>query len=200
MCLPQILDESRHVGWLVSTQYTVQLCWCSDMWELSRHVVVEWRQRGNALVAMGCRGTACYRSMRPTESSTLGGSRMRREIHVSMWKRFVGGLFSVSLIAHDALGAHYLSSKLHAAADNTLQYFQILWNVTEMGSMFWIVGVGECASNPCVHGVCVDGENLYTCQCNSDWGGVNCDIPRSSGGLSKHFPSLLQNVFYMRQE
>jgi hypothetical protein len=35
--------------------------------------------------------------------------------------------------------------------------------------------VGNCASNPCAHGVCTDGNNTYTCTCDPGWTGTNCD-------------------------
>ncbi|XP_072036251.1 uncharacterized protein [Amphiura filiformis] len=35
--------------------------------------------------------------------------------------------------------------------------------------------IDECASAPCVNGVCVDGINRYTCVCDSGWTGTNCD-------------------------
>ena len=40
--------------------------------------------------------------------------------------------------------------------------------------------VNECAINPCQHGVCKDGLNSYTCNCNStQFTGPTCEIPLS---------------------
>ena len=35
--------------------------------------------------------------------------------------------------------------------------------------------LNECDSSPCVNGICVDGENGYTCNCEQGFGGVNCE-------------------------
>ncbi len=31
-----------------------------------------------------------------------------------------------------------------------------------------------CVPNPCAHGVCIEGVNVYSCQCEKGWTGVNC--------------------------
>ena len=37
--------------------------------------------------------------------------------------------------------------------------------------------VNTCASNPCQNqGTCVDGLNMYTCQCGDGWSGLNCEL------------------------
>lgn len=36
--------------------------------------------------------------------------------------------------------------------------------------------VDECASDPCIHGVCIDQRSTYRCSCERDWEGDNCDI------------------------
>ena len=36
--------------------------------------------------------------------------------------------------------------------------------------------VDECASDPCIHGVCIDLRTTYRCSCERDWEGENCDI------------------------
>lgn len=38
------------------------------------------------------------------------------------------------------------------------------------------IDIDECASNPCVSGVCIDGMNAYTCSCLPGWTGANCEI------------------------
>ena len=35
--------------------------------------------------------------------------------------------------------------------------------------------INECDSSPCKHGVCVDGENNYTCICEQGYRGENCE-------------------------
>ena len=35
--------------------------------------------------------------------------------------------------------------------------------------------VNECASTPCINGICVDGENFYICICDQGFTGVNCE-------------------------
>ncbi len=49
--------------------------------------------------------------------------------------------------------------------------------------------INECVSNPCINGDCVDGINLYACNCNEGWTGYNCDVyegcssnPSQNGG------------------
>ena len=34
--------------------------------------------------------------------------------------------------------------------------------------------IDDCATSPCVHGVCVDGINQYTCTCDTGWEGGDC--------------------------
>eukprot|EP01043_Picozoa_sp_COSAG02_P057563 COSAG02_NODE_7008_length_3229_cov_1.658786_3_plen_722_part_01 len=36
--------------------------------------------------------------------------------------------------------------------------------------------VNECASDPCIHGICIDERLTYRCSCERDWEGENCDI------------------------
>lgn len=37
--------------------------------------------------------------------------------------------------------------------------------------------INECEINPCFnHGVCFDNYGSYTCQCQSGFGGINCEI------------------------
>ena len=38
------------------------------------------------------------------------------------------------------------------------------------------VPVDECASTPCMNGgTCVDGQDSYTCACDSENTGINCE-------------------------
>ena len=46
-----------------------------------------------------------------------------------------------------------------------------------------LLDIDECASSPCVNGggVCVDGVNRYTCNCNSGRTGVHCELGKLKG-------------------
>ncbi|XP_078612837.1 uncharacterized protein LOC144882728 [Branchiostoma floridae x Branchiostoma japonicum] len=35
--------------------------------------------------------------------------------------------------------------------------------------------IDDCASSPCVHGICTDGVGSYTCSCENGWTGQDCD-------------------------
>jgi hypothetical protein len=37
------------------------------------------------------------------------------------------------------------------------------------------INIDDCASEPCVHGACIDGVADYTCDCDDRWEGNNCD-------------------------
>ena len=45
----------------------------------------------------------------------------------------------------------------------------------------YIADVDECAGDPCVHGTCSQGINLYSCSCSADYTGSNCDIRKLAG-------------------
>ena len=35
--------------------------------------------------------------------------------------------------------------------------------------------IDECASNPCVNGVCTDAVNMFSCACDTGFEGTLCD-------------------------
>ena len=39
----------------------------------------------------------------------------------------------------------------------------------------------DCLSNPCIKGKCIDGINMYTCQCEPGYSGSNCQIACPTG-------------------
>src|SRR6218665_431508 len=43
-----------------------------------------------------------------------------------------------------------------------------------------ISDIPECESNPCVHGVCHDGLDKYTCECEPGYTGINCETGQHS--------------------
>ena len=42
--------------------------------------------------------------------------------------------------------------------------------------LFLLTEVNECASMPCVNGVCVDQRGSYACYCLPGWMGEQCDM------------------------
>ena len=38
------------------------------------------------------------------------------------------------------------------------------------------INIDECARRPCLHGVCIDHVNGYTCECTVPYTGVNCSV------------------------
>ena len=42
--------------------------------------------------------------------------------------------------------------------------------------MHYILDIDDCDPNPCDHGTCTDGINVYNCTCEPGWTGVNCSI------------------------
>ena len=48
-----------------------------------------------------------------------------------------------------------------------------------VGNCFALSDIDECASSPCVGGVCVDGVNQYTCNCDAGKVGINCEFGKS---------------------
>ncbi|XP_069126820.1 uncharacterized protein [Argopecten irradians] len=44
------------------------------------------------------------------------------------------------------------------------------------------IDILECASNPCVHGRCIEPNvpNTYTCECDEGYAGQNCDVPTNT--------------------
>jgi hypothetical protein len=36
--------------------------------------------------------------------------------------------------------------------------------------------IDECASAPCVNGVCADAVDVYICTCTAGWSGANCAV------------------------
>lgn len=39
----------------------------------------------------------------------------------------------------------------------------------------FLADIDECGSSPCIHGICSDGINNYTCQCMVGYTGANCE-------------------------
>ena len=39
----------------------------------------------------------------------------------------------------------------------------------------FLVNINECASNPCMHGVCNDEANGFTCTCDAGYSGDTCN-------------------------
>ena len=56
-------------------------------------------------------------------------------------------------------------------------WFLPLFNIEFTKTSFCFIhlaNINECASTPCANGVCNDGVNSYTCQCNQGFSGTNC--------------------------
>ena len=48
-----------------------------------------------------------------------------------------------------------------------------------------IPDINECSSLPCQNGgKCIDGPNMYTCQCLEGFSGVNCEEGKEIDNLS----------------
>ena len=37
-----------------------------------------------------------------------------------------------------------------------------------------IIDINDCEPDPCMHGSCIDGINLYACMCDPGYSGTNC--------------------------
>ena len=63
----------------------------------------------------------------------------------------------------------------------TLAQGPIVPSMTNQSDIIKFVSVeDDCVSNPCKHGgQCVDGMNIYYCQCTGGYTGKNCDQSKS---------------------
>ena len=62
---------------------------------------------------------------------------------------------------------------LTSLADSIIHLYVTRLQRVDMSFIF--LDIDECASNPCVHGDCIDEVNRYECLCLPGWTGKHCD-------------------------
>ncbi len=64
----------------------------------------------------------------------------------------------------------------------------LTWTWTTACLLFFCGGCSDdddqnnCNPNPCVHGVCTEGSDTYSCACDQGWQGTDCDEPVAGCG------------------
>ena len=71
---------------------------------------------------------------------------------------------------------------------HTKHMFKVLISILFMSRFLFDLDIDDCDPNPCQNsGVCTDGINEHTCQCQEGFEGDQCDISK--------FITILQFVF-----
>ena len=51
--------------------------------------------------------------------------------------------------------------------------------------------INECASSPCLHGICNDILNGFECQCEEGWRGETCDMGKN---IYQNHPAINKSI------